>query len=598
MTRDLGDVDFAELAKQVGDRLLHVHAPLQACVSDPGSPAAEAALANLRNPYAIQDAPGAFLTTGWLGAYENRHSPRAVAAESAADIVAAVEFARDREIRLVIKGAGHDYLGRSSAPGSVLVWTHRMREITVHDAFRPTGTDQPAVPAITLGAGTRWLEAYQALAGHGRYVQGGGCVSVGAAGGFTQGGGFGSFSRRYGTAAGNVLEAEVVTASGDIVVANAAQHADLFWAVRGGGGGTFGVVTRLTMRTYPMPDTCSAVTGTIRASGDAEFRRLIQALAGFLPSLCNDRWGESVLLSGDNSAEFFMLAVDLGDEEARAAWRPFLDWVQRQPSAFTSTVSIGTVPFGITWDARWRDREAPDSICHDDRPGAPRERFWFAMDQHEVSCYLHSFGSWWLRRRLFDDTPGALADALFEASRHWPFRLELNKALSGAAPDAVARDRGTAINPAVFDAAVLALAASWQQYAFPGVPGHEPDAELGAVCARRVGQAMGVLRALAPGAGSYVNQADYFEPDWQQNCWGDNYPRLLQVKRRYDPANIFRVHHGVGSEIPGWPAPQANLTRLPDGCGTWVVWRFLLSRRRDSRKGVMTVTDTYFVIPS
>src|SRR6202050_3311218 len=200
------------------------------------------------------------------------------AAVSAADIAAALDFGRERGVGLVIKGTGHDYLGRSSAPGSLLIWTHRMREITMHDTFRPAGTDGPGVPAISVGAGTRWLEAYQMAARHGRYVQGGGCVSVGAAGGFPQGGGFGSFSRRYGTAAGNVLEAEGVLAAGESVVANEARHADLFWALRGGGGGTFGVVTRLTMRTYPMPDTFISVRGTIRASGDAEVRRLAPAL--------------------------------------------------------------------------------------------------------------------------------------------------------------------------------------------------------------------------------------------------------------------------------------------------------------------------------
>ena len=382
-------------------------------------------------------------------------------------------------------------------------------------------------------------------------MQGGGCVTVGAAGGFPQGGGFGSFSRRYGTAAGNVLEAEVVLASGEIVVANEAQNADLFWALRGGGGGTFGVVTRLTMRTYPMPGTRSNVRGAIRASGDAEFRRLLRELVRFLPDLCNDRWGEQVTLSGDNSVEFGMHAVDLADEEARAIWRPFLDWVDGQPGAFTSTVSIAAVPFGVLWDPGLRDQLSPGSICRDDRPGAPPERFWNATNQMEVSWYLHAYASRWLPRRLFDDAPDALAAALFEASRHWPFQLHINKALSGAASDAVARDRGTSINPAAFDAAALAITASWQQYAFPGVPGHEPDAENAARGARLVGQTMDVLRAVTPGAGSYLNETDYFEPDWQDSFWGANYPRLLEIKRRYDPANIFRVHHGVGSGASG-----------------------------------------------
>src|SRR6202012_5027244 len=139
------------------------------------------------------------------------HSPRVVAAESAADIAAAVDFAREHSAGLVIKGTGDDYLGRLCAPDSLMIWTHQMRDVTVHDDFVPAGSPagQAGVPAITVGAGARWLEGYQALLPYGGYVQGGGCVTVGAAGGFIQGGGFGSLSRRYGTAAGNMLEAEV-----------------------------------------------------------------------------------------------------------------------------------------------------------------------------------------------------------------------------------------------------------------------------------------------------------------------------------------------------------------------------------------------------
>jgi hypothetical protein len=140
------------------------------------------------------------------------------------------------------------------------------------------------------------------------------------------------------------------------------------------------------------------------------------------------------------------------------------------------------------------------------------------------------------------------AAALAEASRHWHLSLNLNKALWGPAPGAVARDRTTSVNPAVFDAAALVITASAQQYAFPGVPGHEPDLKLAADRARRVGQAMDVLRTLTPGGGAYVNEADYFEPGWQESLWSVNYPRLREIKQKYDPANIFRVHHGVGSE--------------------------------------------------
>jgi FAD/FMN-containing dehydrogenase len=117
-------LDVTALAHRVGGRLLPVAAPHPQAGD---------------NPWAIEEDPGAFHTTGWFGAYDAGHSAFAVAAESSADIAAPVDFARAHRTGLVIKGTGHDYLGRSSAPGSLLLWTHRMREITVHDAFIPAG---------------------------------------------------------------------------------------------------------------------------------------------------------------------------------------------------------------------------------------------------------------------------------------------------------------------------------------------------------------------------------------------------------------------------------------------------------------------------
>ena len=167
-----------------------------------------------------------------------------------------------------------------------------------------------------------------------------------------------------------------------------------------------------------------------------------------------------------------------------------------------------------------------------------------------MSWYLHSYQSRWLPRRLLD-TPDTLADTLLRASRPLGVRLDFSKALSGAAASALSRDRATAISPAVFDAAALALCASWEQYAYPGVPGHEPDPKLARAGQQAVTEVMDIIRAAAPQAGSYVNETDYHEPDWQRSFWGDNYPRLLEIKHAYDPGNLFRVHHGVGSEATG-----------------------------------------------
>ena len=99
------------------------------------------------------------------------------------------------------------------------------------------------------------MHAYDAvMTKAGQYVQGGGCTTVGVAG-LVQSGGFGSFSKHYGTAAASLLEAEVVTADGKIRIANACTNSDLFWALKGGGGGSFGVVSKITVRVHDLPAT-------------------------------------------------------------------------------------------------------------------------------------------------------------------------------------------------------------------------------------------------------------------------------------------------------------------------------------------------------
>src|SRR5208337_3981242 len=101
----------------------------------------------------------------------------------------------------------------------------------------------------------------------GAYVQGGGCTTVGVAG-LIQSGGFGSFSKHYGTAAAGLLEAEVVTADGKIRIANACTNPDLFWALKGGGGGSFGVVSKLTLRVRDLPEFAGGANFTIKARSD------------------------------------------------------------------------------------------------------------------------------------------------------------------------------------------------------------------------------------------------------------------------------------------------------------------------------------------
>src|SRR5688572_11621172 len=318
------------LNRQVHGRLLRVESPLGACRAEPNGDACAELFRNLKNPYYIGDHPALTQTSGWLDAWTSSPSEYAVAAEETGDIVAAVNFARENRVRLVVKGGGHSYLGTSNAPDSLLVWTRRMNQIQLDEAFVPAGCEgriEPQ-PAVTVGAGAIWMHTYQAVTVEGgRYVQGGGCGTVGVAG-LVQSGGFGSFSKRFGLSAAGLLEAEVVTGDGQVRIANACTHPDLFWALKGGGGGSFGVVTRLTLRTRELPETFGGFFGKIKASSHDAYRALIaRFLAFYRDSLMNPEWGEQARFDDDDTLGISMLQAGLRQEETEAVWAPFLEWV-------------------------------------------------------------------------------------------------------------------------------------------------------------------------------------------------------------------------------------------------------------------------------
>ncbi len=545
--------DWQRFAAGLHGKLEQPESPLAPCRTDAAGEACAAAIRSSRNPFYLQDQPGATQSTGWLGAWTTAPSAYAVVAEDAADIAAAVDFARQRGLRLVIKGTGHDYLGRSSAPDSLLVWTHKLRRVAMQDAFVPRGCPAAqAGPAVTLEAGTRWLEAYQEVTvKHGQYVQGGGCTSVGAAGGFMQGGGFGSWSRKYGIAAASMLEAEVVTADGKLRVANGCQNQDLFWALRGGGGGTFGIVTKVTLETHPLPAFFGGVDGSIVAKSDAAFKELLERfLLFYRDRLSDEHWGEQVRVRRRNSLDISLVFEGMRAGEVQGIWQPFKAWIEQNPDAYTMKLEMFEVPGNRIWDYAFLKEHVPEAIRRDERAGSPADRFWWAGDGEQVSAYWYAYGSRWVPLDLFEGAKArTFANALFDASRHWSVSLHFNKAQAGASGEAVRRGKRTSMNPAVYQAAALIIVAA-EGSGYPGVPGHEPDRAEGEAAKAGVAAAMKVIREATPGTGSYVNEADYFEPDWQRSFWGENYQRLSEIKRKYDPDGLFYCHHCVGSE--GW----------------------------------------------
>lgn len=545
---------WEKLRQDVGGNLIKVESPLVACESAPDSAPCQAVIKNLQNPYFVGDQAGGTQTSGWIDAWTSAPSAYAVAVRNTADVVAAVNFARENNLRLVVKGGGHSYQGTSNAADSLLIWTRAMKNITVHDAFvAQSCTEREAPqPAVTVEAGAMWIDAYDAVTTKaGRYVQGGGCTTVGVAG-LIQSGGFGSFSKKFGIAAAGLLEAEVVAANGAMLVANSCKNSDLFWGIKGGGGGSLGVVTKVTLRTHELPTFFGGVIAKIKAASDAAFRRLIgQFISFYHESLFNPDWGESVTFRPDNSVTITMVFQGFDQRQAENIWQPFFNWVSRSSPDLTieSLPMIGSVPARNFWNAEYLRKNLPDMIFTDDRPGAAETHMWWAGNQGEVGFYLHGYESAWLPASLLEkEEQKRLADALFASSRHWRVSLHFNKGLAGAPPDTLAAARNTAMNPAVIDAFALAIIAGGGPPAYPGIPGHQPDLIAARKNAVEIDQAMDELRKIVPDAGSYVSESNYFERSWQRSFWGPNYARLLQVKAKYDPTGLFFVHHGVGSE--------------------------------------------------
>jgi len=453
----------------------------------------------------------------------------------------------------VVKGGGHSYQGTSNAPDSLLVWTRPMDEIVLHDAFTPRGCEgkvEPG-PAVSVGAGQMWLHTYDAVTTKGgRYVQGGGCATVGVAG-LIQSGGFGSFSKRYGMAAASLLEAEVVTADGVIRTVNACTDPDLFWALKGGGGGTFGVMTRLTLRTHPLPETFGVVLATMQADSDEAYRKLIERfVALYRTSLFNPSWGEQARFSR-NRLNLTMLFQGLDKTKAEEIWRPFFAEVERPGSGlrFDGDHAVVSFPARAFWNPEFLTSKMAAHVRSDSRPGAPANNIWWASNEEELGAYWYGYESTWMPETLLrDDRQKQLAAAIHAASRHWTVGFHFNKGLAGAPPEAIAAARDTATNPAMLGAFALVIIAGSGDPVYPGVPGHAPNESEAKEEARRIRAAMAEIRKLVPDPGSYVSESNYFEKGWQRAFWGGNYARLRTIKKKYDPDGLFVVHHGVGSE--------------------------------------------------
>ena len=273
---------------------------------------------------------------------------------SAADVARAVGFARDRGMPLAIRGGAHNGAGLASVDGGIVADLSPLRSVTV----------DPDARTVRAGGGCIWGEVDAATNPYGLAVPCG-IISTTGVGGLTLGGGMGHLTRSCGLTIDNLLSAEVVLADGEQVTASADENAELFWALRGGGG-NFGVVTEFTFRAHPVGDVVGGPTfWPIEQTGE-----VMRAYREFLPELSRNASGFFCFHTVPPAPPFpeeihmrkvcgIVWCIDGSDEQAEQAMAPMLEvgtplmqGAQRLPMPALNSLFDGLYPTGEHW--YWR----------------------------------------------------------------------------------------------------------------------------------------------------------------------------------------------------------------------------------------------------
>jgi hypothetical protein len=435
-------------------------------------------------------------------------------------IATALQFAKVHNIRISIKNTGHDFYGRSGGPNTLALWTHNLDHMAFYKNF--TASKCPSANGHNvgeMGAGVVAKDAYTFFGSHGMDVTGGYEESVGLAGGFAQGGGVGDFTAQYGLMADTAVEFEVVTADGQVRVINECNDPDLFWAMRGGGGGTFGVLTKYRFQLHPsLPIHTYRLVVNISSPG---------ALRALLTLHAENQlaWSDALVTGGTdyypNKASFGVVHPYADDGSTlKQVTASFYDAVNNmtgitmvQNNYTTYANYTAYLSFSIA-DARATEPAGISSLLSSRL--LPRRLFTAPSSIAAlVDAVLHGIE----KARTFIDV--SATQVVFET----PVRN----------PDT---ERKTSAHPAWRDAIWHVInVAEWDVPLEPAVLKNVSAGFL---------DMLGPVKDLTPGGGSYVNEASYEEPEWQQTYFGDNYARLLEVKGEYDPSHVFDCWKCVG----------------------------------------------------
>ncbi|KAK4677478.1 hypothetical protein QC764_405020 [Podospora pseudoanserina] len=480
------------------------------------------------------DHPSQIYDNCTLGGYASY----SVAVTKVSQIQLALNFARATNIRLVVKNTGHDFADKSMGAGSLSIWTHKLKDIQYIPDYTCNGHSGPA---LKLGSGVETEEVYQAAEAHNVTVVGGECRTVGMAGGYIAGGGHSPMSSLVGMGADQVLSLDVVLPNGRFVTASQSSYPDLFWALRGGGGSTYGVVTSVTVKAYPQipVSTLGFVFGTSPNVTADTFWAGVEAYTTYFDTFTAvGAYGYWLIVNIGPGQFFFSMNPLWGGNMTLAQFQPLI-----QP--FLDDLAN----LGISIDPVWNEYPSlyqahsgtfpPENVGGADNRAAsrlfPKDNFINPTKRNETMAAVR-------------------------------YAVEAGGILIGynirAAPNS-AVNQTNSVNPAWRETTgFFILAAAWPADASPAVIQAQSNILTNDWMAR--------WRQVSPGAGSYLSEGDINEPNWQQSFYGSHYPRLLQLKKKYDPTGLFYAHTAVGSEdwevegqLPGLPTQNGRLCKKP-----------------------------------
>ncbi|KAL5011164.1 hypothetical protein ScPMuIL_013469 [Solemya velum] len=445
-----------------------------------------------------------------------KHPVFLVLVQTTADVQKSVRFARKFNISLAIQSSGHGFIGRSTCDDCMQINLGAMKEITF-DLFSQRNQDGE----ITVQSGCSWKDIYEEADTHGRVVLGGSAHTV-SPGGYTLGGGHSPVSRSLGLAVDNVLEFEMVDVDGNLVKSTAggtdikyengttatSSDADLFWALRGGGGGTFGVVTKFTFKLHQPPSqVVKFFCGyAMTYNKDVIGWNIMKTFTGLIEKMPS-KWGGYMILVGvPVTAEIFgpILFVlnhygALTEED-----KTYLEPIYSQCPNYTFT----------EYDTFYAYEETITD----------EEFTWMYIFNTFMSA--NNFTDEWLKFVFNEMGTRYSTGAAF--------------ACTGALIGGKVKEVGTketAVHPAFRSSDVsLTCGLSW-----PEDSSKELNYYYG-MEARKLGEKLQTF-----GNGVYMNEPAADLEHWQQDFWGSNYDRLYEIKQKWDPDNFLTCRYCVGS---------------------------------------------------